>query len=356
MRAVSSRSALEDAIRPALLRPPCVVSFSGGRDSAAVLAAAVSLARREGLPDPIPATNVVQAATDADESSWQELVVRHLGLTDWIRVEHEDDLDLIGPYAEDVLIAHGLLWPPNAHFHLPLLRAAPGGSMLTGVGGDELYCAARRMRSAEVLSGAVRPRPRDVLTVGFALSPHTVRTAVMARRGSLEASWLRPRGRRLVTSLLAAESAAEPRRLDARLMWWRELRYLRVGSAALDLLAADTQTLLIHPLQDARFWTAVAREAGPLGFSGRTEGVRRLFGDLLPPPIVSRESKANLDEVFWTDRSRAFAREWDGSGVPARWVDADELAQHWATAHPSVASSTLLQAAWLASARDRVEQ
>ena len=41
--------ALEEAILPALQRAPCLVSFSGGRDSATVLAAAVRLARREGL-------------------------------------------------------------------------------------------------------------------------------------------------------------------------------------------------------------------------------------------------------------------------------------------------------------------
>ena len=39
-----------------LQRPPCVVAFSGGRDSAGLLAAATRAARRHGLPLPIPAT------------------------------------------------------------------------------------------------------------------------------------------------------------------------------------------------------------------------------------------------------------------------------------------------------------
>ena len=72
--------ALERELLPALLRPPCMVSFSGGRDSSAVLAGAVNLARREGLPPPIPVTNVFPDVREADEHQWQQHVVRHLGL------------------------------------------------------------------------------------------------------------------------------------------------------------------------------------------------------------------------------------------------------------------------------------
>src|SRR5215210_5370570 len=43
------RGALERAILPGLLRPPCLVGFSGGRGSSVVLALAVDVARREGL-------------------------------------------------------------------------------------------------------------------------------------------------------------------------------------------------------------------------------------------------------------------------------------------------------------------
>jgi asparagine synthase (glutamine-hydrolysing) len=50
------RDALENAMLPALRRSPCFVSFSGGRDSSAVLAVAVEVARRHGLPEPVPAT------------------------------------------------------------------------------------------------------------------------------------------------------------------------------------------------------------------------------------------------------------------------------------------------------------
>ncbi len=348
--------ALEREILPALLRPPCLVSFSGGRDSAAVLAAATTLARREGLPAPIPATNGFPAAPGAGETRWQERVVRHLGLSDWVRIEHTDELDLIGPYAQRVLSAHGLLWPANVHFHLPLLDAARGGSMLTGVGGDELFAAARRLRSAAVSSRAVRPRPRDVLSLGFAFAPREVRQAVIARREPITAVWLPRRARKLATALVAAETAAEPRRLHRRLAWWQTLRYLQVGLAALELTAQDTGVLLVHPLLAPRFWSAVATVAAPDGFGARADGMRTLFGELLPEEILKRSSKARFDEALWTARSRTFALRWDGSGVPQEWVDTRALARHWRTERPVAQSFTLLQAAWLASTAHRVEQ
>lgn len=91
--------ALEAAVLPALCRPPCLVVFSGGRDSSAVPA----VARRSGLPDPMPATNRFRGSPATKETEWQELVVRHLGLTDWHVLDRDDELDVIGPVAEQVL-------------------------------------------------------------------------------------------------------------------------------------------------------------------------------------------------------------------------------------------------------------
>jgi hypothetical protein len=352
----SPREALERAILPGLRRPPCLVSFSGGLDSAAVLATATALARREGLALPVPATNVFPTVAEADESSWQELVVRELDLPDWIRIEHEHELDLIGPYAQRVLTTHGLLWPANVHFHLPLLEAVPGGSMLTGLGGDELYLAARRQHPAAVLSGAVRPRPHDALSIGLAFAPHVIRRSVIARRTVIPIAWLRPSAQRRVIGLMAAEAAAEPRRVDQRLAWWNKVRYLRTAVGSLDQIAHDTRTLMIHPLLAPEFWSAVRGACGPVGFARRSDGVRTLFGDLLPEALIARDSKANFDQIFWTARAREFAGAWDGTGVPREWVDTRELARQWASAKPSLPSSTLLQAAWLASVGYRGEQ
>ncbi len=117
------RAAMERGLLEPLRRGPCLVSFSGGRDSSAVLAVATSVARREGLPLPIPATLRFPGAKDSAESEWQESVVAHLGLQDWIRLETTDELDCVGPVASASLARHGLLWPSNAHFHAPLFAA-----------------------------------------------------------------------------------------------------------------------------------------------------------------------------------------------------------------------------------------
>src|SRR5690242_13957500 len=113
------RAALETAVRRARGTGPCFVSFSGGRDSSVVLAAAARAARRDGVEPPIPVTARFTDAPDAEESAWQERVVRHVGARDWIRLEFGDELDAVGPYAQAVLMRHGVLWPFNAHFHTP---------------------------------------------------------------------------------------------------------------------------------------------------------------------------------------------------------------------------------------------
>ena len=65
------RVALEAAVLGALRRPPCGVAFSGGRDSSLVLAVATHVARREGLPDPIPVTRRFPDKPEAEESEWR---------------------------------------------------------------------------------------------------------------------------------------------------------------------------------------------------------------------------------------------------------------------------------------------
>ena len=88
---------LENVLLRSLQRPPCVVAFSGGRDSGGLLAAAAGAARRHGLPLPIPATYRFPGVRDADENAWQDMVVRHIDLEDWVRIDITDELDLVGP-------------------------------------------------------------------------------------------------------------------------------------------------------------------------------------------------------------------------------------------------------------------
>lgn len=340
---------LERAILPALQRPPCLVSFSGGRDSSAVLAVAVRVARREGLPPPIPSTNRFPRATDSHESDWQERVVSHLGLRDWVRMEFADELDSVGPVATAVLRRHGLLWPFNAHFHVPLLEEAAGGSLLTGIAGDEMLSPSSWERVRAVFGGRVRPEPRDLLRVGFLASPRPVRREVLRRRSPLEYSWLKPSARRALTAAWAADSAAEPLGWRAGLDWRRRLRYLHVGLSSLNLLAADASVRIMHPFADAAFSAALARLPKPQRFADRTGGMRFLFGDLLPDDVLARTTKSVFDEAFWSDSSRTFAADWNGAGADPELVDVEALRREWASPEPDPRSFTLLQAAWLAT-------
>ena len=60
------------------------MTFSGGRDSSAVLATATMVARKHGLNDPVPITLRCPAIEEADETASQELVIRHLGIEEWL--------------------------------------------------------------------------------------------------------------------------------------------------------------------------------------------------------------------------------------------------------------------------------
>jgi hypothetical protein len=351
------REAFERALVPALRRPPCLVSFSGGRDSSAVLAAATAVARREGLPPPIPATNRFAGAPASREDEWQERVVSHLGLDDWVRLEHRDELDCVGVYAQTVLRRHGLLWPFNAHFHLPLLEAASGGSLLTGVGGDELLGDSSWARQLDLLRGRVRPERRDVLRLAHFAAPRALRAARLSRRVPLSFAWLRPSVRAEVARRWARHAAGEPRRPRAHVAWRSRLRYLRVGGASLALLAAAADVTLVHPFLDERFVAALASRRRP--FPDRTPALEALFGDVLPGDVLRRSSKSSFDEAFFAAPSRSFAAAWDGEGVDQGLVNPEALAAEWSGARPDPRSYLLLQAAWLAGssgAHGREEQ
>lgn len=344
------REALERAVLTALRRPPCVVSFSGGRDSSAVLALATHVARREGLPLPVPVTNRFPSVAETDEDEWQERVVRHLKLREWVRIDHGDDLDCVGTVAAAALRRHGLLWPFNAHFHVPVLRVATTGSLLTGIGGDELL-STKAARVNDVLRARVRPETRDLLRVGFALSPMAVRRRVLRRRPlPLELAWLKPHARAAVVRTWADDAATEPMRWAASVWWVRRLRYIHVGTTSVRVLAADVDVGVVHPFLDRRFVRAVAALSPRRRFTDRTAAMHELFADLLPRGVIEREEKASFDGAFWSAPSRAFAAEWAGQGVDAELVDVDALRAEWASPRPDPRSFTLAQSAWLASA------
>jgi hypothetical protein len=338
---------MEDVVRRALLRPPCLVSFSGGRDSSVVLATATAVARREGLELPIAATNRFAGAA-SDEDDWQEQVIRHLALPDWIRLPMTSELDVVGPVAQAVLRRHGVLWPFNAHFHVPLFERAGGGSLLTGVGGDELWGPQAWRRTQRLLCGRTRPRLHHVRSIALLLSPRPVRRVAVARRDDVSWPWLHSnvgdelRGRR------AAAFAAIPVSWAAGVGWWWQSRARVVVARTLGLLASDAQTRLVQPFHEPAVLAAAAQHFGVGGPAGRTAAMRAMFGDLLPDCVLARRSKASFDDAFVSDHSRAFVASWAGGGIDRALVDIDRLAAIWHSAKPDVRTLSLLQAAWLA--------
>ena len=344
----SPRAALEDAVLDSLRHPPCVVSFSGGRDSSAVLATAVAVARREGLPDPIPVSLRFSGVASTDETTWQELVIRHVGVTDWQRIEVGSDLDLLGDIACASLRRHGLLWPPNAHFHEPMFALARGGHLLTGLDGDGLLGAWRWARAQSVLMRRTPIRPRDVLRVALAVSPSALRQQAIHRQPLPPVTWLRPRAQRAFERLWVRETAAEPRRWDRRITWYSGRRYLFLAKHSLGVLAVHHGCTVRHPLTDPVFLAAMAHSGGAVGWPDRTSAMAALVGDLLPKALVERRGKAEFGRAFWGERARAFAASWNGTGVDGAMADADLLRAAWSAPNPWFASITPLHAAWLA--------
>ena len=340
-------SALEGACVPALRRGRCFVSFSGGRDSSLVLAAAASAARRHGLPLPIPITNRFPDVGHTHEHEWQELAVRELGVDEWVRLELTDELDVLGDLATRGLRRHGLLWPFNVHFHAPMFDVARGGTLLTGIGGDEALGSSRWARPIAVLRGKQRPEPRDLLRVGLLYAPRAIRRAVIARRCPEPFPWLTEHAARALVGDWAADRAREPRSLRARLRRLPDRRAIREGVASLDLLAADAGTSVGHPLLDRAFLGAVAAAGDGAGWQDRSLAMRALFDGVLPTPLLERTSKARFDGVFFGSRSRNFADGWDEDPPDIQVVDRQALTRTWAEPEPDAHSFLLLQAAWL---------
>lgn len=337
------RDALEQVVLEGLHRPPCVVSFSGGRDSSLVLAVATAVARRHGLPNPVPMTLRFPAA-ESDESAWQEQIVRHLGLTDWERITLTDELDAVGPIASDVLRRHGVLWPFNVHFHVPILRRATGGTVLTGIGGDEILLPSRWLRVNQVVARRVRPAAKDVARLAIAYGPRALRAAHARRSIEVPLRWLTSAARRALRDGIARDVADEPIGWDRWLehSWWPS-RSRVVGARSLTTLAHDAAVTVVNPLEDRQFLRSLGHALGRLGYPGRDAAMDALAADLLPRDVLHRRSKATFDGAFWTDHARA-AAAWDGGGFNPAVVDAAALRAEWSLPRPDLHSMLLLQA------------
>ena len=349
--------ALSQAMIPALERSPCLVSFSGGRDSSAILAVAAAVARREGLDLPIPITQRFPHAPESHESDWQELVVKHLNLSDWRILTLSDELDLVGPIAQSVLKRHGVLFPANACTWLPMLQEARGGALLTGIEGDSLFGSWRWDRAVSVLGLRTRPVFRDFFRLGLALAPRRVKKWRMAAKHPLDLPWLKPAALQEACNSYFQWLADEPLRWDLRTRAWTQEKYLAFKIQSYDLIANQAGTMISHPFLDPHFVAALAHRGGRLGFGDRTETMRAVFGDLLPTEVIERRDKASFGAPFLGDHSRALMAQWEGGFVPADLVDEDALRTLWRSEDPARGLTDLLiQSVWVGSSQKRLTQ
>lgn len=349
VRGMSARRALATSLLSGLQRPPCVVAFSGGRDSSALLALATEVARREGLAPPVPVTLRFPREKAADESDWQELVMRHLGLSDWIRLEYEEDeLDYVGPVARQVLHEHGLLWPPNTHVHLPMLEQAGTGSLVDGVDGDSIFSSGFSP-AIDLVRLRTRPSKEVLSNLRTAMRRRETRRARLLRGGPF-LPWLTAEADAEAIGLLASDSSSEPFSYARRLSWFMASRYIAVLQATTELLAARTGTLVVRPFLDPAFLGAWGSEMGRTGFRGRTHAMRALFGDLVPARVIERQDKG-MYWHYWGSYSRALAATWQGEGVDELYVDHSQLRVAWQSSDlptPDHRSALLLQSVLLA--------
>jgi asparagine synthetase B (glutamine-hydrolysing) len=346
------RAVLESLLLESLLQPPCIVGFSGGRDSSALLALACDVARRHGLESPVAATNVFPGDVQSAESEWQDLLIRHVGVTAWERLEFTDGMDVVGPVATPLLKQFGPTFPFNGHFGMPSIKLASGGTYLTGIGGDELFEANELTRLAIVLTGGLRPRPADLRTSLRLVAPERLRARHWRRLIPPE-PWLRPEVSRIFMQGLATYLARQR-------LWFSDQVLLDVwpdrARAALQqtltAFAATVSAIIRHPFQDPRFLRSVAAHTGRASWHGRGAAMKELFGDVLPAAVVRRQTKATFDTIFFNEYSREFVRDWDGQGVDGSLVDVDELRAAWRRPSVDPRSLSLLQAAWCFSRGD----
>ncbi|MGH9107587.1 MAG: asparagine synthase-related protein [Acidimicrobiales bacterium] len=350
--AAHALAVLEELVSGALSRPPCVVQFSGGRDSSALLAVAARVARREGLALPVALTLCFPGEAEAEEGYWQDLVVRHLGLTDWAKVDSGEDADLVGPAAGDVLHRHGVIWSALLATRARTMALAAGGSLISGEGGDEVFGPHRATPLARLARG---PRPRAPAHLAKAsagdLLPRRLRAEHLRARfaADLGLEWLRPEVREDYLGRLAAQWAAEPFPWARAVRWLTSCRHVVLAIANVAGLAAEAGAHYSAPFLDPSFVEALSGAFGPLGPPGRTAAMRSFFGGLLPDELLSRETKAVFTLPAWGPRTKEFVARWDGSGLDEELVDVEALRRCWAGGRPNTLTFGLLQQAWLAS-------
>ncbi len=224
---------------------------------------------------------------------------------------------------------------------------AAGGTIVSGLGGDEMFGLWRRRHLANVAAGRERPRLTDAIRVAGAVAPPRVRQLAVRRR-ELPAPipYLRAEAQAEIDRRIALQYAYGTCRWDRHALSVPLARSLTVAVRDIGRLAADGNVAYSAPLLDRRFAQSLAEAGGWRGFGGRTATLRALFGNLLPMDVLERRSKATFSHAFFTDETRRFAEEWSGGGLDESVVDPAVLRPIWAAPVVDFRSALLLQSAW----------
>ena len=345
----TARAGFEAALLSALQRSPCIVAFSGGRDSSAVLAVATQVARREGLPDPVPATHDFAGTDRADERAYQEALIRHLQLREWQRFRAEGSCEVLGPPAQRGLLRHGMLWPATVHSAHAMIDLAAGcGSLVTGQGGDEVF-GSHRLTGLNRLLLAQGPPRRAVRMLAGSVGP------LPRRRGRLSLSqggpidYLRPDIATEAATRFAHDRVAMPLRWDRAIGKRAASRAASAAATNFGRLCADADVTYHEPFLDHAFLAPLLSAGGWRGWSTRTEMMRKLFGDVVPEIICARSGKAEFSQVVVGEHTRGFLADWQGEGIDPEIVDVEAFRVAATAAKPPSTVLLLIQAAWLAT-------
>ncbi len=323
------------------------VCFSGGRDSSAVLALATHVARRRGAPLPVPVTLRFPDHPESDETQWQEMVVRHLGLSDWMVIDRPD-ADLLDPGITDLLAVWGLFYPSQIGSYLPIVDAAAGGVLLTGEGGDESFGGWQFRAAVHPWGWGPRSAAKSSAVAVLNRGPAAMQN--WYRRRSRPYPWLTPAGSAAVEVALGETGEREPLAWRRYLAWMFARRSWCLAQRTLSGVGQTSGCHVVHPLAEPTLLRSLSSAWSWRGPIDRTAVMEAVVGDLLPRQIVERDDKAVLASVFLGARSRAFIEQWDGSGVDAEWIDTKALRVVWARRYPYVGTFNLLHQAWLSRA------
>jgi asparagine synthase (glutamine-hydrolysing) len=344
------RQVLERTLVRCLQRSPCVIAFSGGRDSSALLGAAVTVARREALPLPVTVTLTYPGVPQTDETSWQHQVLDHLGVKDRVEVTVDDEHDILGPITAPLLQRHGSLWPPNLAPTWRLMDQARGGVLIIGECGDEVFGIKRITPLRRILGARGRVDRRFYRAAAWSLAPAPMRRRAMLRSPHLyQRTWLRAPVKALLERRDVEDEAALALHAGHNARQYTHRRAICRSFETHRALGHDIDVDYIAPFADSEFVAAVAQAAGFWGWSGRTAAMTHLFGDLLPCSVLQRTSKATFERAVFTERGREFAAQWNGSGVDPDLVDPEALRNIWLSDQPDGGTMVLMQQAWLAS-------